>query len=124
MSALANIKIAKDKPLDGTNLIPYLNGEKKGIPHQNIFIRKYDSKLYSVRDGDLKLIVKSKGNRKELYNLKKDISESNNIAEFHPEEVERLYQILNEWESELIDPIFLGLIHTAAWIKKTNKKKK
>ena len=105
------------------NLIPFLNGEEKGVPHQNIFIRKYDGRLYSVRDGDLKLIVKNNGNKKELYNLKKDISESNNIAESKPEEVERLSQILDEWESQLIDPIFLGLIHTPAWIKKSNKKK-
>ncbi len=123
ISELANVTIAKDKPLDGTNLIPYLNGIQKGAPHQNIFIRKYDGKLYSVRDGDLKLIVKNNGNRKELYNLKKDISESNNIAESNTEDVERLCQILNEWETELINPTFLGLIHTPAWAKRGKKKK-
>lgn len=120
---LSNVEIAKEEPLDGVNLIPYLNGSKKGIPHQNIFIRKYDSKLYSVRDGSLKLVVKNNGNLKELYNLDKDISESNNIAATNKKEVERLYKILNEWESELIDPTFLGLIHTPAWVAKSKKKK-
>jgi DNA-binding transcriptional regulator GbsR (MarR family) len=75
-----------------------------------------------VRDGNLKLVVKKNGNRKELYNLEKDISESNNIASSNKNDVQRLYNILNEWESELIDPIFLGLIHTKSWRNRTKKK--
>jgi arylsulfatase A-like enzyme len=119
---LTKVEIEKDKPLDGVNIIPFLTGKEKGTPHQNIFIRKYDQKLYSVRDGNLKLVVKKNGNRKELYNLEKDISESNNIASSNKEDVKRLYNILNEWESELIDPVFLGLIHTKAWRNRTKKK--
>ena len=71
-----------------------------------------------------KLIVKRKGSKKELYNLKDDISEENDLSSKYPEEVKRLYTILNEWESELINPTFLGLIHTPAWIKKSKKKNK
>ncbi len=124
IAGLANVKIDKEKPLDGVNLIPYLQGKKKGAPHQNIFLRKFDGDLHTVRDGDLKLVVKWKGSKKELYNLKNDIGETNNIANQHPDEVERLHKILKEWESELINPTFLGLIHTAAWVKKAEKKKK
>ncbi len=120
---LSQVKIDKDKPLDGINLIPFIKGKKKGIPHQNIFIRKYDQKLFSVRDRHLKLVVKNNGKIKELYNLNKDISESNNIASTHNKDVQRLYKILNKWESELIDPTFLGLIHTKSWINKPKKKK-
>lgn len=123
ISDLSNVEIAEDKLLDGVNLIPYLKGDENGIPHQNIYIRKYDSKLYSVRDGNLKLVVKNSGNVKELYNLDTDISESNNIALSHEKDVERLSKILNEWESELIDPTFLGLIHTKTWVNKRKKRK-
>lgn len=119
---LSEVEIAKDKPLDGVNLVSYLKGDEKGIPHQNIFIRKYDNKLYAVRDGNLKLVVKNNGNVKELYDLDKDMSESNNIASTNKKEVQRLYEILKEWESELIDPTFLGLIHTPAWVNKRKNK--
>ncbi len=124
ISALSNSPLLTDKPLDGVNLIPFLQGKEKGMPHNNIYIRKYDGDLHAVRDGNLKLVVKNKGSVKELYNLENDISESNNIASRNKQEVDRLYKILNEWESELINPTFLGLIHTPAWIKKSKKKNK
>lgn len=123
ISSLSNVKVEKDKPLDGINLIPYLNGTKKGAPHQNIYIRKFDNDVHMVRDGDIKLVVKWKGSKKELYNLKDDIGESKDLAKQYPDEVERLYTILKNWESELIDPQFLGLIHTPAWKNKAKKRK-
>lgn len=124
IASLTKVKVDKNKPLDGVNLIPYIKGLKDTAPHQHIFIRKFDSKLYSVRDGNLKLVVKNNGNIKELYDLEKDISEIHNIATEQSKEVDRLFKVLNEWETELVDPIFLGLIHTKAWINKMKKKKK
>ena len=124
ISDLSEVKLDANKPLDGVNLIPYLQGINKGTPHQNIFIRKYDSKVYSIRDGDLKLVVKKKSNVKELYNLEDDLSEKYNIARENPKEVKRLSAILDSWETELVDPVFLGLIHTKSWKKKMAKKKK
>ena len=121
---LSKVAISKEKPLDGVNIVPYINGGISGNPHQYIYIRKFDNQLYSVRDGDLKLIVKTKLNRKELYNLKEDKSESINIASKYPEEVNRLQEVLNRWESELEEPSFLGLIHTDAWVKKREKNQK
>jgi len=44
------------------------------------FYKKLYSKVYSVRGINLRLIVKNKNKRKELYNLKNDNSESNNFA--------------------------------------------
>jgi len=120
---LSGVQLDDNKPLDGVNLIPYLQGNNTDAPHQNIFIRKFDSKVYSVRDGDLKLIVKKKNNVKELYNLKNDLSEQHNIADKNKKEVKRLSGILDTWETELIDPLFLGLIHTQSWQNKMTRKK-
>ena len=44
------------------------------------FYKKLYSNVYSVRGINLRLIVKNKNKRKELYNLKNDNSESNNFA--------------------------------------------
>lgn len=124
ISSLSNLKIDEDKPLDGVNLIPYLNGDLSGSPHNYIFLRKFDQKLYTVRDANLKLVVKMDGTKKELYNLKVDISESNDIAKQYPNEVARLNTVYDTWQNELSDPSFLGLIHTKAWSKKSKKSKK
>jgi len=122
ISELAGSRVNMDRVLDGVNLIPYVKGKKKSAPHQNIYLRKFDQQRYAVRDGDYKLVIS--GNVKELYDLSKDIGEQNNLAQQMPEKVNALEAILNEWTAELIDPTFLGLIHTEAWKNKGKKKKK
>lgn len=113
-----NTPISVDKPLDGVNIIPYLKGEKQGRPHQTLYVRKFDDDLYSVRDGDLKLVTMKNNSVKELYNLSKDLGEENDLASEFPEEVKRLDSLRQNWDSQLIDPIFLGLIHTDRWRKR------
>jgi arylsulfatase A-like enzyme len=113
-----NTPISADRPLDGVNIIPYLKGEKQGRPHQTLYVRKFDDDLYSVRDGDLKLVTKKRNSVKELYNLQEDLGEENDLATEFPEEVKRLDSLRQNWDAQLIDPIFLGLIHTDRWRKR------
>jgi arylsulfatase A-like enzyme len=118
IAELTQAPIMKDKPLDGVNIIPYLKGECQGRPHQTLYVRKFDDDLYSVRDGDLKLVTKKNNTIKELYNLSEDLGEENDLANEFPEEVKRLDSLRQNWNSQLIDPIFLGLIHTDRWKKR------
>ena len=98
---MTNAPIAEEKPFDGVNIIPYLKGEKQGKPHPILYVRKFDEDLYSVRDGDMKLVAKK-----------------NDLANRFPEKVQHLDSLLQKWDSHLIDPIFLGLIHTERWQKR------
>ena len=109
IAALSKVPIKKDRPLDGVNLIPYLTGKNKGMPHETIYLRKFDEKGFSIRHKDLKLVLKKDG-VPQLYNLTQDIGEQNDIAKQFPEEVKKLDKIRLEWDSQLIDPIFEGLI--------------
>ena len=118
IAALTHAPLAADRPLDGVNIIPYLKGEKQGRPHQTLYVRKFDDDLYAVRDGDLKLVTKKKNSVKELYNLQEDLGEENDLAETFPEEVKRLDSLRQNWDAQLINPIFLGLIHTERWQKR------
>jgi arylsulfatase A-like enzyme len=118
IAALTDAPLAANNPLDGVNIIPYLKGEKQGRPHQTLFVRKFDDDLYSVRDGDMKLITKSENSIKELYDLNKDLGEENNLAGTFPDEVNRLDSLRQAWDSQLINPVFLGLIHTERWQKR------
>ena len=87
-------------------------------------MRKFDDDLYSVRDGDLKLVTKKRNSVKELYNLQDDLGEETIWQR-------RSHRRLKGWihfvktDAQLINPIFLGLIHTERWqkrLKKTIKK--
>jgi arylsulfatase A-like enzyme len=121
IAALSKIPIKADCPLDGVNMIPYITGKNKGLPHETIYLRKFDEKGYSVRNKDLKLVLKKDG-VPQLYDLAKDIGEQNDIAQQYPEEVKKLEAIRKEWDSQLIEPIFKGLIMSKG--KKTKEDNK
>ena len=92
--------------LDGVNIVPFLTGEQSGIPHEILFWRKFDNNYYAVRNGDSKL-VKMNSEKDELYNLKDDIGEHNEITD--DTLLDSLKKRQEQWNSEMIDPVFLGL---------------
>ncbi len=108
ITELSKAPIAKEKPLDGVNLIPFLTAKKKSLPHETIFLRKFDEKAYAVRYKDFKLVL-DKTNIPELYNLKDDSGEQNDIAKQNPATLKKIEKIRIKWDSQLIEPIFAGL---------------
>ncbi|KAA3639745.1 MAG: aryl-sulfate sulfohydrolase [Bacteroidetes bacterium] len=58
-----------------------------------------------VRSGDWKLHHYFEDNGIELYNLKADISESQNLASQKPEKINELIKILNSWRDNVNAPI-------------------
>lgn len=91
-----------EKPLDGVNLIPFLNGDVEGEPHDILFWRKED--MAAVRQGPYKLIrVEGVGVR--LYNVENNYNETDDLSAKKPELVKKLNASLEEWETGLINPI-------------------
>lgn len=123
IASLAGVKADPERPLDGVNLIPYLTGKNDGSPHEAIYLRKFDAGKYTVRRGDYKLHLQGKTAELELYDLEKDIGEQSDIALQHPETVRQLEALRVKWDSELVEPRFLGLTHTPEWQKKLKRKK-
>ena len=117
-TALAKAPSDPERPLDGVNLVPYLTGENSGVPHEAIFLRKFDQQRYAVRCGDYKLVLPGTGKKPVLFNLAQDIGETKNIHPSAPEKAQELEALRRQWDAELIEPRFLGLIHTEAWKKK------
>ena len=109
IAELADAPKDPKRPLDGVNLIPYLTGNNPGMPHEAIYLRKFDGQKYTVRSGDYKLHTKWDGEYPELYNLEADIGEQSNIANQHPEKIQQLEALRKQWDSGLIEPVFLGL---------------
>lgn len=67
-----------------------------------LYWEQYPSKGISqaVRSGDWKLIRQNTEKEIELYNLKTDIKETNNVAAMYPEIVSRLSGYFNEAHTE------------------------
>ena len=92
-------------PLDGVNLMPYVKGEKEGEPHTELFWRKQD--IAAARIGDYKLIrVEGVGER--LYNLKDNLSETEDLQQLLPDKSVEMNKALENWEKELINPVLWG----------------
>lgn len=117
ISSLSGSPTNPEKPLDGVNLIPFLTGENENSPHDAIYLRQYDSKRFAVRKDDYKLVTLENADIKELYNLNKDISEANNIADSNINTLNKIDSLRKAWNNELIRPAFLGLRQGGAWGK-------
>jgi hypothetical protein len=94
------------KPIDGISLMPLLEGKMKQRPRPMGFL-KLQSGPAVWSDNRYKLICPRPG-KWELYDLTVDISESNDIAEKHPELVKRMKGELQKWQQSVANS-FKGL---------------
>ncbi|MDR2117268.1 MAG: sulfatase-like hydrolase/transferase, partial [Planctomycetaceae bacterium] len=83
--------------LDGADLLPILRNKNNIPPHDALFWRY--GVQYAVRRGDWKLVKPSIDDRPHLYNLKTDISETNNLALHKPEKVQELQTLWETWNN-------------------------
>ena len=101
--------ISPKNDLDGVNLIPYLIGKKTESPHDYIFWRKFDRLNYALRNaaGD-KIIIEK--NKVKLFNLIDNIQEDPNLIKQNNILSNELKQQFDNWNNQMIDPVFLGLL--------------
>ncbi|RRN78040.1 arylsulfatase [Pseudoxanthomonas sp. SGD-10] len=81
-------------PTEGTSLVPVFQNKKwKG--HEALFFEHEGNR--AVRQGDWKLVSEYPENRWQLYNLKSDRTELENIADNHPAKVKELEKLYLKW---------------------------
>lgn len=97
---MAGVALPIDQEIDGVSFLPVLSVPQTGRPPRPLFWHYpnyYDQPAFSsVIDGDWKLIYWHDDPRFELYNLKIDLSETNNLARDEPDRVQRLAKLLAE----------------------------
>ncbi len=95
---LANIK-DYEKDLDGSSIVPLLEGKTLGerTLYWHIASRYKNDPCTVMRKGDWKLIQYLLNGQVELYNIKKDQLESNDLSESNPEKVKSLVQEMQQW---------------------------
>ena len=97
--------IPVNQTIDGIDLMPALMGEE--LPSRSLY---WHYPHYSnqggipggaIRDGNYKLFERYEDGRVELFDLKKDIGEQNDLAKSEPERVEKMRASLHEWYQDL-----------------------
>lgn len=93
--------VGANERLDGVSLLPYLNGTKRGDPHDTLYWR-FGSQS-AIREGDWKL-VSSQGATDALFNLSKDIGEKTNLASSEARRVKAMRAKWQAWSETLEEP--------------------
>jgi len=93
---LVSAQMPADRRIDGKDVGPLLLGEPNAnTPHDRFFYQQR-GRLAAVRSGDWKLFMDG-----QLYNLKKDLAESKNVAKSHPDVVMRLKTMLDDFAADI-----------------------
>jgi arylsulfatase A-like enzyme len=131
-AALGNAKLPTDRVYDGVDLLPFLDGEKRGVPNPKLYWR--DGVDFAMRDADSKLwmcaiasravtsddeaddlgfggkqkrVIPSigpEGRHVMLYNLAADTRESRNLAASDPAQVTLMEGEIASWNETLVPP--------------------
>lgn len=100
---LAGADLKPEQHKDGVSLVSMLEGEKQNrgdiFFHYPHYGGKGDAPAGAIRSGDYKLIEFYEDGHIELYNLKKDISETTNLAEKNPSLAAKLLSRLQQWRA-------------------------
>lgn len=101
---LADVKMPKDRVIDGHNIGSILSGKKNAKSPYEAFYYYHLNQLQAVRVGDWKLYLPlKKEDSPRLYQLREDLKEMKNLASKHPEIVKKLLTSAEKARKELGD---------------------
>lgn len=118
--AAAGVAVKPEWKLDGVNLLPFLGGEKTGVPH-DVLLWRFGPQM-AIRSGDWKLVRYDTGadggksnkganpavTGPRLYNLRDDIGEKTDLSAKVPEKAKELQAVWDRWNAELVPPLWGG----------------
>jgi uncharacterized sulfatase len=108
--AIAGQHAASGQLLDGEDLSKSLLGKAQALRQKPLFwLRPPDRPGpandpfpdLSIREGDWKLLINEDGSKPQLYDLSKDIGETNNLAAKEPQITQRLKKMVLGWRASL-----------------------
>lgn len=101
-TALAAAGVPVPEKLDGVNLLPFVSGEKAGVPHEVLYWRF--GPQAACRKGDWKLVIQKGATH--LFNLAQDIGEKDDLAAKEPERLKELQAAYDAWNATLAEPLW------------------
>jgi arylsulfatase A-like enzyme len=113
--AAAGVDVKSEWKLDGVNLLPFLTGNTRALPHETLYwrlggmmaIRKGAWKLVKTQEGPIPdLSVLDDLSSAGLYDLARDIGEANDLAAANPAKAKELADQWQRWNRELAKPLW------------------
>jgi len=107
--ALAGREAPSDRPVDGKNILPMLQGSEKS-PHEALYFYRFDE-LQAVRTRRWKYHRPHKGwahlptylpRKPMLFDLQAEKTEVYNIIDTRPRQAEKMEQMMQKWENNLV----------------------
>ena len=117
IAGAAGAKLPVGVRLDGVNLLPYVQGEQTGAPHETLFWRQGHHQ--SVLHDGWKLIRADRPNRRWLFNLAEDPTEQVDLARRFPQRVGELEALLAAHNAQQARPLWPSVIDGPQLIDKT-----
>lgn len=119
---LAGAPLPTSQPVDGDSIVKLLHGKEalagraiywhyplylQGTSYGQVIPVHGTDRMYwratpssIIRKGDWKLMQFFESDKTELYNIKQDLSEKNDLAASHPEKVAELLKQMQKWQAE------------------------
>ncbi len=107
-SAAAGAALPADRPIDGVDVMPFLDGRSTGLPHQTLFWRSGAYRV--VRDGDWKLQSLDLPRKDLLFDLRADPTEQRDVAAANPAVVAALQAELAAHDATQKPPAWQSLV--------------
>jgi arylsulfatase A-like enzyme len=117
-AAAAGVPLPQDRKMDGVDLTPFARGEGEGVPHERLFWRTGHYQVALVDGWKLQVNERPPGTT-WLFDLNRDPTESNNLADSEPERVARMREILAEHNAEQVESAWPAQAEMAVNIDKT-----
>lgn len=123
------------RQMDGVDLMPYLTGKNKKAPHDVLFWstaqchnQEIGKNNFAVRKGNWKLVSDPRQQKEwNLYDMDKDPGEQNGLKEKYPEICRELFEIYQDWASDLPEALVENgqtRFNGSRLMEKYNKKRK
>lgn len=110
--AAADVDPFRERPIDGINLLPFLQKTVNGEPHEYLFWQRGISK--ALRTNEWKLLFNDKTGDQLLYNLKENKYENPNEFDAHAEIVQQLKDAHAVWRTTHTEPLWPAVIYYVA----------
>jgi len=113
LAQIAGVDIDPAQRIDGVSILPLLKNPNASVARDTLYWHYPLAKPHflggrssgAIRKGNWKLLEFLDDGHLELYNLKDDIGEKNNLAERMPRKTKELHQLLQQWRKSLKTPV-------------------
>ena len=117
-AAAAGVPLPTDRAIDGVDLVPFVRGERSGVPHRALFWRS--GHYEAARIGDWKLQVNGRPPGSTwLYDLANDPTEQTNLAAQQPARVAEMRRALAAHDAQQVESLWPSLLEAPIDIDKT-----